>query len=80
MLSIVAGSDASDVYKRQVIKEPFAVINCDDFYGRDSVQVMGKFLAALPEGSKNDGALTLYQKLKNCHIPLIDISTVRMVL
>ena len=36
-----------------VIKEPFAVINCDDFYGRDSFQVMGKFLAALPEGSKN---------------------------
>lgn len=35
-----------------VIKEPFAVINCDDFYGRDSFQVMGKFLAALPEGSK----------------------------
>ena len=24
-----------------VIKEPFAVINCDDFYGRDSFQVMG---------------------------------------
>ena len=33
--------------------EPFAVINCDDFYGRDSFQVMGKFLSALPEGSKN---------------------------
>ena len=31
-----------------VIKEPFAVINCDDFYGRDSFQVMGKFLSALP--------------------------------
>lgn len=36
-----------------VIKEPFAVINCDDFYGRDSYQVMGKFLSELPEGSKN---------------------------
>lgn len=36
-----------------VIKEPFAVINCDDFYGRDSYQVMGKFLSKLPEGSKN---------------------------
>lgn len=31
----------------------FAVINCDDFYGRDSFQVMGKFLSALPESSKN---------------------------
>ena len=36
-----------------VIKEPFAVINCDDFYGRDSFQVMGKFLSALPADSKN---------------------------
>lgn len=36
-----------------VISEPFAVINCDDFYGRDSFQVMGKFLSALPENSKN---------------------------
>ena len=36
-----------------VIKEPFAVINCDDFYGRGSFQVMGKFLSELPEGSKN---------------------------
>lgn len=36
-----------------VINEPFAVINCDDFYGRDSFEVMGKWLAALPADSKN---------------------------
>ena len=35
------------------IKEPFAVINCDDFYGSDSFKVMGKFLSELPEGAKN---------------------------
>ena len=40
-----------------VIKEPFAVINCDDFYGSDSYQVMGKFLSELPEGSKNTYAM-----------------------
>lgn len=40
-----------------VIKEPFAVINCDDFYGRDSFQVMGKFLANLPENAKNTYAM-----------------------
>ena len=40
-----------------VINEPFAVINCDDFYGRDSFQVMGKYLAALPDGSKNTYAM-----------------------
>jgi dTDP-glucose pyrophosphorylase len=36
-----------------VINEPFAVINCDDFYGRDSYRVMAEFLSNLPEGSKN---------------------------
>ena len=34
-----------------VIKEPFAVLNCDDFYDRDSFRVMGKFLSELPDGS-----------------------------
>ena len=40
-----------------VINEPFAVINCDDFYGSDSYQVMGKFLSELPEGAKNTYAM-----------------------
>ena len=46
------GTNHAVMMGADVIKEPFAVINCDDFYGRDSFQVMGKFLAALPEGSK----------------------------
>ena len=40
-----------------VIKEPFAVINCDDFYGRDSFRVMADFLSALPEGAQNTYAM-----------------------
>src|SRR5574344_1903074 len=40
-----------------VINEPFAVINCDDFYGRDSFNVMGKFLSELPEGSTSKYAM-----------------------
>ena len=36
------------------IDEPFAVINADDFYGRDSFAVLGKYLSELPEGAKND--------------------------
>lgn len=34
-----------------VISEPFAVINCDDYYGKDAFKVMGRFLSELPEGS-----------------------------
>lgn len=36
-----------------VIQELFVVINCDDFYGCDLFQVMGKFFFVLFEGVKN---------------------------
>ena len=45
------GTNHAVLMGADVIKEPFAVINCDDFYGKDSFRVMGKFLSALPEGS-----------------------------
>ncbi|MBQ0090819.1 MAG: nucleotidyltransferase [Prevotellaceae bacterium] len=47
------GTNHAVLMGKDVIKEPFAVINCDDFYGSDSYKVMAKFLMALPEGSKN---------------------------
>ena len=40
-----------------VINEPFAVINCDDFYGSDSYRSMAQFLSSLPEDSKNRYAM-----------------------
>lgn len=42
---------------KEVIHEPFAVINCDDFYDRDAFRVMGKFLSELPEGSTGKYAM-----------------------
>lgn len=45
------GTNHALMMGESVIKEPFAVINCDDFYDRDSFQVMGKWLSELPEGS-----------------------------
>ena len=47
------GTNHAVMMGADVIKEPFAVINCDDFYGADSYRVMGEFLANLPEGAKN---------------------------
>lgn len=32
---------------KDVIKEPFAVINADDFYGRDSFAVLGAALSEM---------------------------------
>ena len=45
------GTNHAVLMGKDVIKEPFAVINADDFYGRDAFAVMGKWLSDLPEGS-----------------------------
>ena len=47
------GTNHAVLMAKDVVNEPFCVINCDDFYNRDAFMVMGKFLASLPEGSKN---------------------------
>ena len=47
------GTNHAVLMGKEVIREPFAVINADDFYGRDSFAVIGKFLSELPEVAKN---------------------------
>ncbi len=47
------GTNHAVLMGKDAIKEPFAVINADDFYGRDSFAVLGKFLSELPAGSEN---------------------------
>ena len=51
------GTNHAVLMGKDVIKEPFCVINCDDFYGRDAFMQIGKFLTHLPEGSKNQYAM-----------------------
>ena len=51
------GTNHAVLMGKDIIKEPFCVINCDDFYNRDSYMVMGKFLSSLPTGSKNSYAM-----------------------
>ena len=48
------GTNHAVLMGKDVIREPFAVINADDFYGRDTFAVIGKYLSELPEGAKND--------------------------
>ncbi|MGN1238489.1 MAG: nucleotidyltransferase [Muribaculaceae bacterium] len=45
------GTNHAVMMGKDVINEPFAVLNCDDFYDRDAFMVMGKFLSELAEGS-----------------------------
>ena len=51
------GTNHAVLMGKDVIKEPFCVSNCDDFYNRDAFKVIGKYLAELPEGAKNQYAM-----------------------
>ena len=45
------GTNHAVLMGKDVINEPFAVINSDDFYGRNSFEVLAKALSDLPEDS-----------------------------
>ena len=66
------GTNHALLMGQNVINEPFAVINCDDFYDRDSFNVMGKWLSELPEGSKGKYAMVGFR----CGNTLSDSGTV----
>ena len=51
------GTNHAVMMGEEIIKEPFAVLNCDDFYDRDAFKVMAKFLSELPEGSTGKYAM-----------------------
>ena len=51
------GTNHAVMMAKDVIKEPFCVINCDDFYNRDSFMVIGNFLSELPDNAKNAYAM-----------------------
>ncbi len=48
------GTNHALLMGRNVINEPFAIINSDDYYGRNSFEVMARELSNLPEGSKHN--------------------------
>lgn len=54
------GTNHAVMMGSKVIKEPFAVINADDFYGRDSFAVLGKALSEM-DGKKNDYCMVGYR-------------------
>lgn len=54
------GTNHAVMMGSKVIKEPFAVINADDFYGRDSFAVLGKELT-VTAGKKNTYCMVGYR-------------------
>jgi hypothetical protein len=54
------GTNHAVMMGREVIREPFAAINADDFYGRESFAVLGERLAQM-EGAQNDYCMVGYR-------------------
>ena len=54
------GTNHAVLMGKDVINEPFAVINADDFYGKDSFAVLGKELAAMT-GTENQYCMVGYR-------------------
>ncbi len=53
------GTNHAVLMGKDVIKEPFAVINADDFYGKESFQVLADFLCSV-EGKQNNYCMVGY--------------------
>lgn len=53
------GTNHAIMMAAKVTREPFAVINADDFYGAEAYQVIGEYLAQL-EGSRNKYCMVAY--------------------
>ena len=53
------GTNHAVLMGKDVIKEPFAVINADDYYGQESFAVLADFLRSV-EGKKNDYCMVGY--------------------
>jgi dTDP-glucose pyrophosphorylase len=49
---------------RRVVREPFAVLNADDYYGRRSFQTMGEYLTRLPGPQSTAYSMVGFQLLK----------------
>jgi len=54
------GTNHAVLMAKDIIKEPFAVINADDFYGQDSFRVMADYLQSI-EGTKGQYAMVGYR-------------------
>ena len=53
------GTNHAVLMGKEIINEPFAVINADDFYGRDGFAVLGRALTEMAE-KKNDYCMVAY--------------------
>lgn len=54
------GTNHAVMMGKDVIKEPFAIVNADDFYGRDSFKILADYLVSV-EGKEGDYCMVGYR-------------------
>ncbi len=54
------GTNHAVLMAKDIIKEPFAVINADDFYGKEAFEVLAKFLSRV-DGQQNQYCMAGYR-------------------
>jgi choline kinase len=57
------GTNHAIMMAENAIKEPFCVINCDDFYSRESFKVIGEYLSNLKSDQQNSYAMVGFKVL-----------------
>ena len=72
------GTNHALMMGESVINEPFAVLNCDDFYDRDAFKVLGKWLSELPEGSTGKYAMVGFRVGNETWVAIPDTTPVSM--
>lgn len=55
------GTNHAILMAKEAIHEPFAIINADDFYGRDAFMVMGEYLRNLAADTKGNYCMVGYR-------------------
>lgn len=55
------GTNHAILMAKDVVNEPFAIINADDFYGQDAFRVMAEYLQTLGADSKGDYCMVGYR-------------------
>ena len=59
------GTNHALLMGKNVINEPFAIINADDYYGRNSFEVMANELSSLPEDSKGHYSMVGFKHVQH---------------
>ena len=73
------GTNHAVLMGKDVIKEPFCVINCDDFYGRDAFATIGKFRKAAKTHTPWWASVAVIRSAKTAPLHVVSACTTTII-